>query len=459
MTRLEPVPFKPEGPQPLVFGVADAAPYPVAALGPLGDAVEAVQALTQAPAAIPAQSALAVASLVVQGFGDVETLDGPRARSNWQNNHALWRGERERILGEAKKAKGERRVAAQADLEAVGREPAAPPTPERTVSEPTFEGLTRRFIEGLPSLGIFSDDGGQFLGGRAMINDNRQKTVSALNDLWQGNSIRRTRQGDGSVTLYNRMLAVHLMVQPGVARPILSDAIAIETGFLARILICEPPSTIGHRLYSAEPGRYRGLERFATRLAEILDVPLPMDPETRELEPRVLPLDPEARDLLIRFADTTELRQASGGAFAEMTGTASKAAEQAARIAGVMTLYRDLDAPCVPAEDVADAIELMEYYLAEALRLARSATLSAEVARAETLRRWLTDTWPRDKVLLRDVQREAPIRALREGSKARKAIALLEQHGWLVRLEPGTVIRGATRKEAWRIFRGDGEEG
>ena len=53
MTRLEPVPFKPEGPQPLVFGVADAAPYPVAALGPLGDAVEAVQALTQAPAAIP----------------------------------------------------------------------------------------------------------------------------------------------------------------------------------------------------------------------------------------------------------------------------------------------------------------------------------------------------------------------------------------------------------------------
>ena len=205
--------------------------------------------------------------------------------------------------------------------------------------------------KGCRSLGIFSDDGGQFQSSRAMINDNRQKTVSALNDLWQGNSIRRTRQGDGTVTLYNRMLAVHLMVQPGVARPILSDAIAIETGFLARILICEPPSTIGHRLYSAEPGRYRGLERFATRLAEILDVPLPMDPETRELEPRVLPLDPEARDLLIRFSDRTELRQAKNGAFADFTGTASKAADSGIeRIAGVMTLYRDLDAPCVPAE-------------------------------------------------------------------------------------------------------------
>jgi hypothetical protein len=70
--------FMPEGPQPLVREIAPGAAYPVKALGPLRAAVEAVQGVTQAPMAIPAQSALAVASLAVQGFADVQTLGGTR---------------------------------------------------------------------------------------------------------------------------------------------------------------------------------------------------------------------------------------------------------------------------------------------------------------------------------------------------------------------------------------------
>ena len=280
--------YHPEGPQPLVREIAPGAAYPVRALGPLRPAVEAVQGMTQAPMAIPAQSALAVASLAVQGFANVEALGGPcplslyamtiarsgerksacdaplltglrdhereQARAQrdafqaWENGHALWKGERDRILGEAKKAKGEKRMAAQADLEALGREPAAPPSADRTVTEPTFEGLTKLFAHGQPSLGLFSDEGGQFLGGHAMKSENRQMTLAAFNDLWQGNPIRRTRGGDGHITLYGRRLAVHLMVQPGVARGFMADPLAADTGFLPRFLICEPPSAIGTRM-------------------------------------------------------------------------------------------------------------------------------------------------------------------------------------------------------------------
>ena len=71
----------PEGPQPLVREVAPGEAYPVEALGPLSGAVLAVQGMTQAPVAIPAASALAVASLAVQGFADVETLGGARPLS------------------------------------------------------------------------------------------------------------------------------------------------------------------------------------------------------------------------------------------------------------------------------------------------------------------------------------------------------------------------------------------
>ena len=167
--NVHPQDFTPEGPQPLLREITPGFAYPVAALGPLRDAVEAVQGMTLAPVAIPAQSALAVASLAVMGFVDVETLGGNRpvslycltiaqsgerksscdaplmaavrahekeqaeaqrdAVTIWQNSHALWKGERERILAEAKKGKGEKRTASLADLSALGAEPTAPPSP------------------------------------------------------------------------------------------------------------------------------------------------------------------------------------------------------------------------------------------------------------------------------------------------------------------------------------------
>jgi hypothetical protein len=73
--------FKPEGPQPLLRDLPPSQPFPEEALGPLLPAVRAVQSSTQAPLAIPAASGLAIASLAVQGFADVETLGGRRPTS------------------------------------------------------------------------------------------------------------------------------------------------------------------------------------------------------------------------------------------------------------------------------------------------------------------------------------------------------------------------------------------
>ncbi|WP_347917114.1 YfjI family protein [Paracoccus marcusii] len=484
---------KAEGPQPLLREIALGRPYPVHALGPLKAVVEAVQGMTLAPIAIPAASALAVASLAVQGFCDVETLGGTRPlslyvltvatsgerksscdaplmaalrafekdeakaqRDNtaaWRNAHALWTGERDLILSKARAGKGEKSVSALADLESLGKEPAAPPSAERTVTEPTYEGLTRKYAEGMPALGIFSDEGGQFLGGVAMSRDNRQKTLAALNDLWQGNPIRRTRQGDGSLTLYGRRLAVHLMVQPGVARAFMADPMAADTGFLPRFLICEPPSTIGTRLQAHVKHDGCALLNYETRLREILDVPLPMDPDTRELQPRLLHLSSDARKIVAQFADAVETAQAKGGEYAHITGYASKAAEQAARIAGVMTVWKDLNALEVTGETMADALKLADFYLSEAARLADAATVTAAIERAEALIRWLLDTWQDPVIVPSDVVQRAPIRALRESPAAHAAIALLEQHGWLEKLPEDTVVRGVRRKVAYRIVR------
>ena len=492
MTLPQPVPFAPEGPQPLVCTIAPGEVYPVAALGPLRGAVEAVQGIVMAPVALPAQSALSTASLAVQGFANVETLGGIsptslycltiarsgerksasvspfmaalhehekqqtyesiEAFSRWTNATAIWKGDRDRILAEAKKRKGENRTAAQADLDALGPEPTAPLSQERTVTEPTFEGLTRLFVTGQPSLGIFSDEGGQFLGGHAMNSDNRQKTLAALNDLWHANPIRRTRAGDGQITLYGRRLAIHLMVQPSVALAFMADGQTSDTGFLPRFLICEPSSVIGTRMHALSRQDDGSLSEFNFRMSKILQTPLPIDDRTRELKPRTLALASDARTLLIRFYDEIERAQGRGGDLAHVTGYASKAAEQAARIAGVFSLWRDLDAQQVVAHDMADAIELAQYYLSEAARLGDVAQVSAETDKAEKLRTWLLERWEHDDIITREVVQSGP-NVLRETKAARASLAILEGHGWLVPLETETIIRGRARKEAWRIVR------
>lgn len=485
-------PFAAEGPRPLVRSIPPASPYPVHALGPLRAAVEAVQGQTQAPVAIPAQSALAVASLAVQGFADVQTLGGQRplslyaltiARSGerksacdapfmeglgdhereqskvyaadkqrWGNEHAIWKASYDRIVQDARKAKGSDNAAAVANLQALGPEPAAPPAPDRTVTEPTFEGLTKLFAFGQPSLGLFSDEGGQFLGGHAMNSENRQKTLAAFNDLWQGKPIRRTRSGDGHTTLFGRRLAIHLMVQPTVARGFMADPLANDTGFLARFLLCEPQSTIGTRLHETSQTNTRAIEAFGSRLRQILLAEMPMDAETRELKPRCLLLSDAAQQLLAAFYDKVERAQSNGGEMEHVTGTASKAAEQAARIAGVLTLWNDLDSAEVSKATMTNAIELARFYLLEASRLANAAIVSKEIDRAESLKRWLHEKWREPEVMVRDVVQRGP-NQLRETPTARAALTTLEQHGHLNRLDAGAVVRGAAREEAWAIVR------
>jgi len=473
-------------PQPLVREIAPGMPYPVEALGELLPAVQAVQGKTLAPIALPAQSALSVAALAVQGFAKVETLGGDRPlslycltiaesgerksscdaplmqamrdherdcakahvkeRQAWSNAHEIWNAHYQGILQKAKKGQG-----SQSDLDALGPAPKAPPSPERLVSEPTYEGLTKLFAEGLPSLGLFSDEGGQFLGGFAMSKDNRQKTLAALNSLWMGDPIKRTRQGDGSFTLHGRLLSLHLMAQPVIAHDLLADPLARDSGFLPRCLICEPGSTIGTRLSDRMVRNDKDVLAFGRRLRSIVETAMPIDPETGALQPRRLSLSQDALGQLTKFSDSVERAQAPRGDFETIKGFASKAAEQAARIAGVLTLWNDLDAVQISGAKMADGIRLATFYLTEALRLASVATVSTEVSKAEALRRWmLSDSWGKPWLTVRDVVRLGPA-ALRESPKAKAAIALLQENGWLIPQPSGTVIEGKARRDSWRI--------
>ena len=319
--------------------------------------------------------------------------------------------------------------------------------------EPTFEGLVKLYGIGRPALGLFSDEAGGFIGGHAMNSDNRLKTMAGLSRLWNGEPIDRTRAGDGATTYRGRRLAAHLMAQPIAARPLMADPLASGQGFLARFLITEPPSAIGFRLRRArELSSDDAIADFGARLACILATPMPTTDNPQELAPVRLPLDPAAKELLWRFYDVVEKAQAPGCAMEQVRAYASKATEQAARIAGVLTLWADLDAPAVTPQAMGWGIELADFYLSEARRLAEAGMVSEETAKAERLRKWLVESWPHDEVTPREIQQSGP-NELRERKQLAAPLALLVKADWLVALEPGTVIRGGARKEAYRIVR------
>lgn len=254
--------------------------------------------------------------------------------------------------------------------------------------DPTVEGIIRGLATYRPSLGIFSDEGGMFLGGSGMSDDNRQKTVTTLSAFWDGSAINRTRAGDGASTHHGKRLSCHLMVQPVVAAGLLGDKMANGQGFLARFLLTEPTSTIGTRLHrEPKPESQLAINRFSRRIDELLRSDFPLREGTRnEIEPALLSLDAEAKALLRSFADQLEIAQAAENDLADVRPFASKAAEHAARVAGMLTYYAGH--PTVSAATMAHAIELVSYYLGETKRLADAATLSQEMQEAESLRVW-----------------------------------------------------------------------
>jgi hypothetical protein len=374
------------------------------------------------------------------------------AISEYEVAREIWTGKRKRLMGEAAGNDKVKAAGAEADLRALGPEPRPPLAPFVTAQEPTFEGLLKLFHIGRPALGLFSDEAGGFIGGHAMNSDNKLKTMAGLSQIWNGDPVNRIRSGDGATDYRGRRLAIHLMVQPVAARPLLADPEASGQGFLARFLITEPHSAIGTRLRRGhDPQSDTDIAAFTARLAHILETPMPTGENPQELAPVRLPLSAAAKELLWRFYAAVEASQATGKAMEHVRAYGSKSAEQAARIAGVLTLWADLNASAVTLEAMGWGIELAQFYLSEARRLAEAGLVSEETTKAERLRQWLLTSWPYEDITPREIVQSGP-NVLRERKALAGPLAMLTKTGHLQPLPTGTFIRGCERKEAYRII-------
>ena len=479
-----------EPPRPLIRELPPADPFPIDALGDLlGPAATAIHERVRCPIAICGQSVIAGTTLAAQAHADVQlptshvrpisnffvTIAETGERKTAADSEALWPvRKREKALREAfdealpsyenqkvaweeardhavKKAKGDR-GAIKFALDAIGPAPIPPLPSMLTCPEPTYEGLCKYLQSGQPSIGVFSSEGGLFIGGHGMSDESKLRTAAGLSELWDGEPIRRVRAGDGTLVLPGRRVAIHLMAQPDVAAIMLSDRMLISQGLLSRCLISAPESISGTRVWR-EPSDSvdAAIKRYGARLLHLLERPLPLKDGKNELAPRVLRLAADARKLWIAFANSIERQLAPEGPLCAVKGIANKLPEHAARLAGVLALVSDAETSEIPAEQMAAGIMLAQHYVAEALRLFEASRVSDDLRLADKLLRWLLGPWSEDFVSLPNIYQKGP-NAIRDKTTAARLVAILEDHGWLNRERSGAEIAGQYRRDAWRIM-------
>lgn len=466
-------------------------PFPIEALGPLADAAKAVATLTQAPPALAAQSVLAAATLAAQAHADVRlphgavrplsgffltiagsgerktTCDGLALRGVYQVEE-LWRGEYEAAMQDyrrdlaafkqateqaqkANRTKG--RAAIKEALAAVGEEPREPPRAVLLIDNLTPDGLTLHLEKSRPWAGVFSAEGGGFIGGHAMTDENRMRTGAMLNSAWDGDPIRRARVGTGFLFLPGRRISCHLMMQEAVAGKLLGDPMLADMGLLARCLTVQPESTIGGRVFQEPDQRAQLLlVDYTHRLCFMLQsAPKTRAGDDRALDPPAIECDPEARALWIAFHDEIEAEIADGKPLAPIRAFAAKLGEHAARLAGVLTVYeaRALKPVNIGGIAMANAITLARHYASEALRLHGVASVAPDRLLAAQVLAWWRKQPDRQQHLAR-IYNHGPY-AARDPDTARRMAAILATEGHITALPRGTIVEGAARREAWEL--------
>ncbi len=480
-------------PEPLRRPMPPAAPYPTDALPEiLAEAVTATHEVIRAPAAICGQSFLSAASLAAQGHADVE-IDGrvellslfaltigesgerksavdavallahrefERRRmrefgpefAEFENARAAYETARNSILKKkAKESPSEAQERIGYELKKLGPPPLEPPKPILFTATPTLEGLHKLFVSGLPSVGLFHDDAGEFVGGHAMSDENRLKSAAGLSKLWDRGEFDRVRAGDGANKYFGRRVASHLMVQPIVAERVLSDDILTQQGLLARTLLGWPTSTIGERPYvERDLTTHPAIQNFSRRIAELLARPWRFAEDSQhELAPPALHLTADAKRLWVEAHDAIEADQKEGGPWANVRPWASKAAAQILRVAGVFTLIENADAAMIERDAIARAARLVDWHLAEAVRIVGTATVPTEVRNAEALLDWCRRE-RRDAIYSRQALQFGPS-AIRSLDAFNAAMAVLERTGWAAPIEGGAVIDGKQRRRVWGV--------
>ena len=463
-------------PQSLTVKI-DPKPYPLDALpDTIRTAIEEVLGFIKSPAPLVASSALSALSLAIQAQYDVkraEKLTGPTslflltiadsgerkstcdgffnkaihdyemeqrelAKPEQKNHKAAiegWAAKRGGIKDKIRQLTKESKPtdnmeSALRELEHV--KPKLPKTPRLLYTDATPEALAYGLATQWPSGGVVSSEAGIVFGAHGMGKDSVMRNLGLLNVLWDGGHLNIDRRTSESFTVCNARLTMALQVQEATLRSFFdrSGDLARGTGFLARFLIAWPESTQGYRSFTEAPANWPALAAFNQRIAEILANTVPVD-EEGTLNPHLLFLSSEAKAAWITFHDAIECELANGGELYDVRDVASKAADNAARLASLFHIFKGAHG-AISADAFISASRIVAWHLHEAMRFFGEFAQSTELADAARLDRWLIDYCQKYRTHIvprREIQRNVTPVHLRQKSVLEDAIKELVEIG------------------------------
>ncbi|MDD5759169.1 MAG: DUF3987 domain-containing protein [Desulfobulbaceae bacterium] len=454
-----------------------ASPYPLDYLpGIIGAAVSEVVDFVQCPVALGACSALAVVSTVCQGLVDVrraETLEGPTslfllaiadsgerkttvdghfskpvyqwgaeqkeaarpALQKYEAEQAAWEAKKSGLLSAIKDASKSSKATEELERKVAALElekPNQPKIPDLTFGDSTPEALAYRLAHGWPVGGVLSSEAGTVFGSHAMGKDSAMRNMAMLNTLWDAKELKVDRRTSPSYTVRGARLTMGLAVQSETVRAFLegSKGLARGIGWLARFLIAWPESTQGGRMFKDPPENCPHLAKFHRRLGTLLDLPLTFN-DRDELEPNMLELSPEAKAEWVAFHDYVEAELRPGRDMAEAKDVASKAADNAARLAALFHLFENNPGGAIGLDHMRSAAVVVNWHLYEARRFMGEIALPVELNNATKLDAWLLVYCQQERVMevpTTVIQQNGPP-ATREKRTLDPALAGLEEAG------------------------------
>ena len=461
--------------QPMIVQI-EPQQYPLDALPDIvRRAVEEVAGFVKAPIPLIATSALAALSLAIQTHFDVERADklsGPtglfllaiadsgerkstcdgffttairdyEAREQeaakpviraYKSEHDAWEAQRsglkEKIKNLTKEGKPSTALVQQLhDLDA--DESTAPRVPQLIYGDATPEALTHSLSKEWPSGGVISSEAGSVFGSHGMGGDSVMRNLAALNQLWDGATLKTKRRSSESFTVRGARLTMALQVQEVTIRAFFDSTkgLARGTGFLARFLVSWPESTQGTRNFTEAPANWPALATFNSRLTLILNRPAPID-DDGALTPAMLTLAPDAKAAWVAFHDAIESELSTGRELYDVRDVASKTADNAARLAALFHIFTGSIGP-IDFAAMESAARVTAWHLSEAKRFLGETDIPAELLNPARLEYWMLDYCKRKKtnsVPTRELQQYGP-RGLRDKAKFILAYKELEEMG------------------------------
>jgi replicative DNA helicase len=464
---------------PVPFGVTGELPaFPVEVLpGWLGEYVAAVATATQTPPDLAGMLALAVLATVAAGAVEVEPRPGwreplclfvavgmdagarkssvftamTRPVADFERNQAtaalpsitetatLRRiAEQAAAHAEAAASRAPGSQQEQARAEAIARAAEAAnlvvrPVPRWLVDDATPEALAG-LLATYGRIALLSPEGDVFDQMAGRYNQTAGPNLGVYLKGHAGDLLKVDRRGRPPEYVERPCLTIGLAVQPEVLRGLAGRPGFGGRGLLARFLYSLPESLVGRRQPGAPPVPRAVADRYTLKLQALA---ASLSTLAGDDGHAVLALDQAAGELLLGFEWDLEPRLAAGsGDLAHLAGWAAKLAGSTCRLAALLHLaghLRDGWAHPIAGDTFVGAVRLADYLIEHARAVFDLMGADPRVDDARWLLDWINRT-NQAQFSRRDAHQAARGR-FRKATDLEPALALLEEHGWLRRVD------------------------